>query len=127
MAHSGLLVGASIGCNPMLRAETRVAGVTGEWIPGPACAADLGNYRLPDSSHADRGIQEGRDAVLFIGQRKARDRTGARRVPLIVRRGRPSVALELVAQGTPDLSRDVSSSVASEMPQQRTLQEVCRV
>jgi hypothetical protein len=64
-------------------------------------AEDVGEDFLPDESDADRGIEQGRIAVLVVGSRGAYRGMQFRGVPLAVRGEPPSVALAVPAHSTP--------------------------
>jgi hypothetical protein len=86
----------------------RVLGVAPGLHLGLKACEDLGDHLVADSGHAYGGAQEGGIAVL-LGRGGADRRVQVRWVPLAVRGEPPSVALEVLAQITPQLFRDVSS------------------
>ncbi len=64
----------------------------------PALVEDLAGRCLTNSSHADRGVEEGVEAILLSWFRGASRRMTLRRVPLTVGREPPAAALGVVAQ-----------------------------
>ena len=84
-------------------------GAAGRGVLRCALSVDLRIDTFPDPGDADRGVQESPVAVLFGRCARADIRMQVWGVPPTVRCEPPSVALEVLAQNTPSLSRHVSN------------------